>query len=168
MDNTVYGVDTKKVYYYTMLEFVLPIGTTQVIQIQNQELLTGARIFDIETFTIDDLPVSPGGNPVLTLAQLQAGYLQLQTSDPTTPFVPAALTSSNIGYWVDQTPLINCHKIQNGTDPFLRNGFPLNGNSTIYWGKSKILFPGAGITTSVVNSLVLGVSYMLYPGNVTN
>src|ERR1700684_4056190 len=113
------------IFYYELLEYPVAVGTTTAIQIQNEQLLTGARIFDLETFTSDDITVTPLNNPVITLAQLQTGYFQGYASDPTTPFVPAKGSSSNAGLWLSPIPLVSMHKLQTGTDTFARRGFPL-------------------------------------------
>lgn len=159
----------KAVYYSDLLEFVIPVGTTRKIQIQDQQLLQGARITDLEIYSSNDVGVSPLGNPVIPIADLIAGYFIGYASDPTVPFVPNANNNNNAGLWLSPIPLVDFHKTQTGTDPYVRNGFNLAGNSTIFWGKCSFDFPGDGIVVSDAPiSLLLRVGYMLYPNNPTN
>lgn len=157
-------------FYYEMLEFPVnaAAGTITQIQILNQELLTGARILDLEVYSSDDMAVTPLNNPLFAVADLQGGYFQGYASDPTKPFIPNSQTDNNAGLWLSPVPLIAMHRVQTGTDAFVRQGFPLAGYSTIFWGKSKFIFPAGFTVGSGTKSLLMGVSYLLYPDNTTN
>lgn len=160
----------REIYYSQLLEFPIAISTNFTkIQFQDQPLLRGARIFSLETYTADDIPVSPLGNAVISAADLATGFLTGYTSDPTVLFVPNSKTNNQAGLWLDSIPLINMHKIQSvADDPFSRDGFNLVGNQTIFWEKSFIFFAPPGITVAAVTSVLLRVNYKLYPGNTTN
>lgn len=162
------AIANKAVFYSDLLEFIVPVGTTFKIQIQDQQLLQGARITDLEVFSSNDISVSPLGNRVIGIADLITGYFNAYASDPTVPFIPNANNNNNAGLWLSPVPLVDMHKVQTGTDPFVRDGFRLAGNSTVFWGKSDFAFPDGLVTADTPQSLLMRVSYLLYPGNTTN
>jgi hypothetical protein len=158
----------REIFYSQLLEFPIPASTTSKIQFQDQPLLRGARIFSLETYTGDDISVSPLGNVVISAADLSKGYFTGYTSDPTQIFVPDSRTNNQAGLWLDSIPLINMHKIQSTAgDPFSRDGFNLVGNQTLFWEKSYIFF-GTPVTFGATTSVLLRVNYQLFAGNPTN
>lgn len=117
----------------------------------DQPYLDGKQILGIETFTVNDMAVSPNNNALIDVATLKKAYLNLYTSNPDMPGEGQNLNFQNV-------PLSCLHTLENATnDPFERQPFLLKGQ-IISWDKCFIVLPSAIGNTSNV-SFFFNVSF---------
>ena len=129
------------------------------LQLLDQPYLRGAQTWSIETFNVNDIPVSPAGNALIPAAALKGAFLTLYITD-----------ASNVmskGEYINQIPLSCLKTLQNSAnDPFERQPFQLIGQ-VISWDKCYITL-GAPIGNTVNNSFLFNVGFTFTPGNNTN
>jgi hypothetical protein len=120
----------------TLVEIVVPANSTQQkIQFTDQPYLRSKMIYGLETYSINDVPVSPQGNGVASTDQMSKAYLTLYTTDPD--------NATNQGQWIQDIPMWEFHSLQNAAnDPFSREKYLLDGQ-TIIWEKSFIILTSA-------------------------
>lgn len=135
-------------------------GNTQnQIQFAPQTYLSGGGgeppkgILSLETFTVDDCPVSPLGNALPTLAQLKTGFLTLYCDD-----VDKGPASKSQLF--QQIPLISLHRVTNGTNAYTRQLFTMWG-PVVIWEKSFVTLSSALGNTSNL-SFLFNVNYRDY------
>jgi hypothetical protein len=134
-----------------MIETVLSAGSTQgQLNFAPQYYLQNKPHLMLETYTGNDQPLSPQGNTVWTLAQIQQCFVTFYTTDPGDP--------TTQGLWISNLPLIALHNMQNNTDPFVREKFLLMGQCII-WEKSYIQLPASGLGNGTDISLLLNVGF---------
>lgn len=125
-------------------------GNTQThVQFTPQVYLQGKPTFFIEAYTGNDVTISPLGNAVATVAQFKLATLTLYMSDPDDP--------KSFGNWVQNMSLWDLHRIQNGTDPYVKELFKMAG-PYITWEKSYIDLSSALANTTNV-SFLFNVGY---------
>lgn len=119
-----------------LVEIVVPANSTQQkIQFTDQPYLRSKMIYGLETYSVNDVPVSPQGNAVATAAMMSKAYLTLYTTDPD--------NATNQGQWIQDIPMWEFHTIQNtAADPFTRQPYLLDGQ-TIIWEKSFLILTSA-------------------------
>lgn len=99
-------------------------------QFQDQPYLRGRKIYGLESFQVNEVPVSPTGAQVVSGADYIKGYLTLYTNDIKDP--------KSVGEWIQNVPMVILHRVQNGTPTaFVRIPYVLAGQ-TIIWDKSYI------------------------------
>ena len=127
-------------------------GNTQTsFQFTSQTFLRTKLICSIETFTNADMPYSPGGNPLVTPAELVNWYLTLYYPDPTQSDTP--------GNWINQRQLVSFHRTINGSNPYVRDLFTMNP-ANILWEQSNLQSKFAGGLGNTVNtSFLFDVGY---------
>lgn len=123
-------------------------NTTQRIQFNDQPYLRNKRTWGLRTYCSSDLSISPGGNSLPTIAQLQAAYLTLYIVDPD--------NNSAQGEYIQLEPMIDLRSTQTGTaaQPFSWFPFELDGIQII-WEKSYIVIPAANGWNNTANISVL-------------
>lgn len=145
MCNTLKNIRTQ------IVELVTPAGNTQQrIQFTDQPYLRGMSILGLETYSINDLALSPQGNKLPTATVLKNAYITFYTTDP---------TNANMqGQWIQDLPMWNLHNLQNtASDPFERWPFLLAGQ-TILWEKSYITLVAPPGNTDPL-SFIINVSF---------
>lgn len=102
-------------------------------QFQDQPYLRFKPITGLETFNVQDVPISPTGAAVVTATQLVTGFLTLYINDVDDP--------SSVGEWIQNVPLVLLKRTQDQAAgviaPFVRQPFLLAGQ-TIIWDKSYV------------------------------
>ena len=99
-------------------------------QFQDQPYLRGRKIYGLESFQANEVPVSPTGAEIVSSADYIKGYLTLYTNDIKDP--------KSVGEWIQNVPMVVLHRVQNGTPTaFVRIPYVLAGQ-TIIWDKSYI------------------------------
>jgi len=99
-------------------------------QFQDQPYLRNKKIYGLESFQVDEVPVSPTGAAIVGEADYIKGYLTLYTNDIKDP--------KSVGEWIQNVPMVVLHRVQNGTPTaFVRIPYVLAGQ-TIIWDKSYI------------------------------
>lgn len=98
----------------------------------------------LETFTVDDLSLSPLINPLFASSVIQTSYLVLYLNERQDVY---------------RVPLISLHRTQNSaTNPFVRSLFELGGVQKVTWDKSYVECAAAPANT-VNTSFCFGVYY---------
>lgn len=145
-----YSPANKKTQWVELIVQGVSGGNTQnQINFTPQNYLNGMEVLSIETYSVNDVPLSPNQNALPTITQLKSAFLTLYMTDPDKP--------SDIGQWVYNVPLITLHRVQNGTDAFTRELFRLS-RSVISWEKSFIsVSPALSNTTNI--SFLFNVGY---------
>lgn len=107
-------------------------------QFQDQPYLRFKPIMGVETFNVQDVPVSPTGATVVSATQLVTGFLTLYINDVDDP--------SSVGEWIQNVPLTLLKRTQDQTGgviaPFVRQPFLMAGQ-TIIWDKSYVTLSSA-------------------------
>lgn len=118
-----------KVYKSQLIEIIQPANSTQTkLQFQDFPYLRGRQITGIESYSADDMSVSPTGKAPCTAAQMQKAYLTLYLDDQ-------AQGAKNVGEWIQNIPLVSLHRTQTTTaSPFVRQAFEMT-NQIVYWEK---------------------------------
>ena len=134
-----------------IVELVVPANSTQVNFTFNfQQFLGQKNIISLETFTINDMPVSPLGNILPTYAQLSNAFVTFYGQNPED-------TSSN-GIWLSEIPMVTLHRMINGTDPYVRDLYSQMPR-VIVWEKSKITLATGNLGNEAQLSFVFQVGY---------
>lgn len=126
-----------------LVEIVVPANSTQQkIQFTDQPYLRSKMIYGLETYSANDVPTSPQGNPVASSAVMSNAFLTLYTTDPD--------NATNQGQWIQDVPMWEFHTLQNTeNDPFIRQPYLMSGQ-TIIWEKSFIILTAPiGLSTNV-------------------
>jgi hypothetical protein len=118
-------------------------------QFQDQPYLRYKPITGIETFNVNDVPVSPTGAAVVSGTQLPLAYLTLYVNDVD--------NKTSVGEWIQDVPMAILKRTQSQTTAnifasFVREPFLLAGQ-TIIWDKSYITLTSALSNTSDVSFL---------------
>lgn len=126
-------------------------NTLGQINFTPQTYLANKKILSIEVFTGNDLTTSPLGNVVVPTANMKGCYLTLYTSNPD--------RDNDFSQWFQQRPLWSFHRVQNGTDPYVKE-LALIGGNIVSWEKSFVnVFTAGGLANTVNWSFVFDVSY---------
>jgi hypothetical protein len=134
---------------------VTTANTTQTnFTFDQQQFLVQKQIISIETFSADDLPFSPLGNILPTLANLKQCYADFYGANPEDPDAK--------GYWLEKVPLITLHRTVNGSDAYVRDLYTQMPRNLV-WEKTKIYLvggsPGAPLGNASALSFVFQVGY---------
>ncbi len=105
-------------------------NTIQQINFPDQPFLGGKFIISIEVFTVNDVPVSPFGNPVVGSTVFKNAFLNLYGQDPE--------DMATFGNWFQNIPLVSMHRQVNGTDPYVYDKYALEPRQ-ISFTNSQIL-----------------------------
>lgn len=141
VDNSFRGYDNVE-----LIQIIVKAGyTNQSINFQDQAQLTGMEIQGIEAYTENDFPNSfLDQNAALpTTAQFQNAALKLYNSQK------YDLNGGAYKDGVKYLPLPSLHRVDNGTDPYVRD-FPFIALNRVQWIKSGLVFatapnPGADV-----------------------
>jgi hypothetical protein len=132
---------------YELVELVLPAAPTASGRYGFPDLpkLRYTSLQAVETFTVNDITISPLGNALLPIAAFQKCYLTLYINERQDAY---------------RIPLASLHRTQNSnTDPFVRSLFEFNGQK-VTWDKSYIEFGSTPtLSTTVSLSVLFGVYY---------
>lgn len=155
-----FGFQNKKTQLIEIVSNGIAGGNnSQRIQFPDQPYLRGRKIWLLETFSISDLTISPGGNALPTTAQLQGAYVTLYMDD--------IGNASAQGEYMQSLPLIKLRNVHNSTASQPYSWFPFQlAGQTIYWEKSYITLPtpnGLANTTNI--SFCFNVSFEDGPNN---
>ena len=140
----------------TLVELQVPGGSTGVnFTFDQQQFLLQKDIISIETFSINDMPVSPLGNILPTIANLLLCSLTLYGSNPQ--------DASSKGEWLIQIPMITLHRVINGSvaniiDPYVRDLYTMIPRN-ITWEKSKVTLATGTLGNATQLSFVFNVGY---------
>jgi hypothetical protein len=119
-------------------------------QFQDQPYLRNRKIYGLESFEVNEVPVSPTGAAIVSNADYIKGYLTLYTNDIKDP--------KSVGEWIQNVPMVVLHRVQNGTPtPFVRIPYVLAGQ-TIIWDKSYIRLTSA-LNNTVDKSFIFNVYF---------
>lgn len=119
-------------------------------QFQDQPYLRGKKITGLESFQVDEVPVSPTGAAIVSESEYIKGYLTLYTNDIKDP--------KSVGEWIQNVPLVVLHRVQNATPTaFVRIPYVLAGQ-TIIWDKSYIRLTSA-LGNTVDKSFIFNVYF---------
>jgi hypothetical protein len=139
---------------------IFPTGGSS-LNIQDQPMLRFMRITRLETYTVNDFPISPiTGNRVMNLTEMQNTFLQVYTGDPQ--------NEKDTGEFVFQIPFTSLHYTQNSAnDPFTRP--PLRFDDLlVQWEKTELIFAQIPSTISQSTySTLIGVYYTSRASRVT-
>lgn len=124
-------------------------NTLTTVTFPDQPFLRNKFINFVEVFTVNDMSLSPLGNPPLTEAQMKTAYLSLYSQDPE--------THADFGEWTERIPFVDMHRMSNGTDPFTYYRYEIAPRQ-VQWEKSKVFFASALGNTAAV-SILLSVGY---------
>jgi hypothetical protein len=114
-------------------------GTT--FQFQDQPYLRDKKITGLESFIVNEVPVSTTGATVVSESEYEKGFLTLYCTDPN--------NSNSLGEWIQNVPMTVLHRVQNGagTLSYVLIPYMLSGQ-IIIWDKSYIRLTSAlGNTT---------------------
>lgn len=129
-----------------------PGNTGTRFQFQDQPYLRFKPITGLETFNVQDVPLSPTGATVVSATQLVTGFLTLYINDVDDP--------SSVGEWIQNVPLVLLKRTQDQTGgviaPFVRQPFLLAGQ-TIIWDKSYVT-----LSTSLSNTTDISFLFNVY------
>ena len=115
-------------------------NTGTQFQFQDQPYLRNKKIFGLESFVVDEVPVSPTGAAIVSGSEYQKAFLTLYTNDVKDP--------SSLGEWIQNVPVVVLHRVQDSTGvAFVRVPYVLAGQ-TIVWDKSYIRLTSALNNTS--------------------
>lgn len=113
----------------------------------DQSYLRNLECKGLEVYSVTDIPLSPSGNPVFTIDQLQGSYLTLYTNDPK--------NKNAQGQWIMLQPVIDLHYIQNSAnEPFSRARFEFEPGIGIVWEKSYLTFAAPLNNTDPLSFLI--------------
>lgn len=126
-------------------------NTATRFQFQDQPYLRFKPIVGLDTFTQNEVPVSPTNSETVTQAELNKAFLTLYINDVDNP--------SSVGEWMQNIPLAIMHRVASNAgdnhyvlDPFLMAG------QTIIWDKSYITLSSPLLNT-VDNSFLFNVYF---------
>lgn len=142
---------------YEMIEVNIPANSTATrFNVPDQPQLRTDQTMDvvvqgIETFTLTDIPLSPNGVSLPSIAELKQTFLVLYVNGEESIF---------------RIPLLKLHTINNFAEPFNNAEFdtPRFENLLVDWAKSYFFVPtpyGAGVFTTF--SFLLGIVYKKLP-----
>lgn len=126
---------------------------------QNNPYLNNTQLLSLEIYSPTDVPNAPSGNALFSTAVMSTGFLCLYSSDPQTPVG----IQSPQGLWLNQIPLWDLHRINNGTDPFVYDLYEFFPRS-IVWEQSYVQLT-ANPANTVDSSFLFNVGYQLANGN---
>lgn len=139
-----------------IVEIQVTSSTLQNFFFQNQPFLVKKKITAVEILTAEDMPITPGGNTNITLADLKALVVTFYSTDPENY---GQSTSPPQGEWMRQIPAVLMHRLNNGTDPFVYDLYRLFPQE-IYWEKSKVSkVNSSGLAASLPAGIVFQVYY---------
>ncbi len=140
----------------TLVELQVPGGSTGVnFTFDQQQFLLMKDIISVEIFSVNDMPVSPLGNVLPTVANLLNSFLTLYGSNP---------QDSSKGEWLIQIPMITLHRVINNsvttglTDPYVRDLYTMVPRN-IVWEKSKVTLARGTLGNADQLSFVFQVGY---------
>lgn len=122
-----------------------PGNMTQRIQFTDQPYLRNMKTLGIETFCSTDITLSPSGNALPTISQLQGCYLTLFMNDVDN-------SQSSAGEYVQLIPLIKLRNMDTNStvSPFVH--YPLEfAGQQIFWEKSYIVIATPGGLSNIPN-----------------
>lgn len=150
---------------YQIVEVQILAGNTQpTFNFQPQPFLVGKKIVSIETFTVNDMLLSPVyGNALPTKAQAQTLYFTFYGADPDDPNNSAPVATPGQqpaqGSWLRGIPFFKMHSLSNGTDPFEYEPYEIEPRN-LAWEQSQIVTKAVGGLNPGANvSVVLLVGY---------
>ena len=111
------------------LAVLTPNSTLLRFNFDTQNFLRQKNIVSIESFTANDITLSPTGNILPSTANAQAAFLTLYGSDPE--------SEGSKGDWLQRIPYLSMHRMNNGVDPYVFDLFTLVPRN-IVWEKSFI------------------------------
>ena len=137
-----------KTQKYELVELVIPGtsgGNTQTrFSFPDLPKLRYTSLQAVETFTQNDVPVSPLLNQVASTSVLQSAYIVFYLNERQDVY---------------RVPLVSLHRVQNSSsDPFVRSLFELTGQK-VTWDKTYIELTQAPNNTSNL-SFIFGVYYV--------
>lgn len=126
-------------------------GTTQTINVSNQQQLQGAFIHYIRAYCVDDMPVSPTGKALVSADTMRKSYLTLNIQDldyvwektgplPGQEKIQRKAADPNfppMGEFIKQMPLIDLHVVNTSNGSYNHNELYLN-QAMISWDKCYI------------------------------
>ena len=124
-------------------------NTVTNITFPDQPFLRSKYITGISVYTIDDMSLSPLGNPLVSDTVLKTMYLTLYGEDPE--------QANSFGNWIQLLPSAKFHETISSSDPHVYFPFELVPRQ-IQWEKSTIVLASALGNTSAV-SFVFNVNY---------
>lgn len=112
-------------------------NSAQRLQFTDQPYLRFKSILGLEVFSAADLALSPLGNALPTIGNLQNAYITFYTNDPDVP--GNGNMQSPEGEWIQNLPLLSLRRMSDYTpgNPFEQIPFLMFGQ-TIIWEKSYI------------------------------
>jgi len=135
-----------------LIELVItPSGATQTrLNFPNQNYLNSKKVLSLETYSEEDLSLSPQGNVLATVATLKKAYLTLYFDDPS--------GQDGQGEWMQLQPMWDLHRLNYAaaTGSYVRDLFEMCGQKVI-WEKCFIT-----LATPMAN--VANVSFLLNVG----
>ena len=136
-----------------LIEIAIPgtgsANTQTRVTFPDQPFLRTKYINSLEIYTSNEITTSPLGNAILSSAQLKTGYLSLYGQDPE--------SQQSEGVWFQLVPLVDLHRIVNGTDPYVFHPYEIEPRQ-IQWEKSQFFF-SAQLGNTAALSILLKVGY---------
>lgn len=122
-----------------------------VDQPQLRSELKGKTVYidGIEAYNSDDMSINNFGQALITPAIMKTAYLTL--------FIGDAKVRGNMGEYVNFMPLVSIHRVQAGTNPFVRELVMFPGQ-TVDWSKSYVTV-GTPIGGATAYSFMFNVYY---------
>lgn len=145
-----------------IIELVVPAGSSKLsYTFDPQPFFNGKKIVSIEIYSANDYTLSPLNNAVAPSTAISTGYLTLYGADPSSPNNANAVNTNPAppyGEYVQQVPLWDFHRLNNGTDPFVYDIYQMVPRN-ITWNKSYITL-GAAFTPDDATSFMFSVGYI--------
>lgn len=115
------------------VELLAQPGQAQ-IQFTPQTYLNNKKTLSLETYSSNDVTTSKSNYPIATPAIIKTCFLTLYCSDINQGYDSSG-NGKGMGQWIRGLPLWNLHRIQTGTDPYVKEIFELMGQ-IIVWEES--------------------------------
>lgn len=126
-------------------------STLQVFNFSTQNFLRAKEIVSLEILTPNDVSLTPLGFALPDISVFSSAYLTLYGANPE--------NKNAFGDWVQKVPFYSMHRIDNGTDPYVRDLFTLLPRN-IVWEKSTISIGTALGNSGGPVSFLLNVGYI--------
>lgn len=127
-----------------------------------QNFLRKKRIISVETYSVNDMPLSPitQSNVLPSTAQLMSATLSMYGDNPEMEYNPNDPNSSlNPAVWMDTIPLVSLHRLNNGADPFVFAIYEMHPR-IIVWEKSFVELTAPLGDANPATSFVFLVGYL--------
>lgn len=156
------GIDMSGINFFKMtrfnktqyLELLVQPGQASP-QFTPQQYLQNKQCFSIETFSGADVTTSRTNYPIASVAILETAFLNLYCNDINLPMIGG--NGQGWGLWVRDIPLVALHRVSNGTDPYVRDLFQLEGN-LITWELSYVNLTNPALIT-VPTVMLFNIGY---------